>query len=219
MVAALYNSRVICEYLDQLPMAVGGCFPQTAASAGTRCGCRHWATVSWMLRCWRATRHSCGPRSCAGVAWVDGQLDKVHRGLDRIEAVDASGFGGRVDIGTITIACALGYLDFRFADAGLARPTPPALAAWFEEFGARALDAGNRARADLIAATVGCARAAARRGGDRVGQPRSGSPLPAQRNREQRGICIGQLRHQHHADQRRAYRAGEQRGHGGRGES
>ena len=35
-----------------------------------------------------------------------------------------------LDIGTVTVACALGYLDFRFPHEPW-RPTRPALAAWY----------------------------------------------------------------------------------------
>ena len=45
-------------------------------------------------------------------------------------------FGDTVDIGTITIGCALGYLDFRYADEDW-RATRPKLAAWFERFSER----------------------------------------------------------------------------------
>jgi glutathione S-transferase len=39
-----------------------------------------------------------------------------------------------VDIGSLSVACALGYLDFRYA-AEPWRETHPAIAAWFEAFG------------------------------------------------------------------------------------
>jgi len=43
--------------------------------------------------------------------------------------------GAMVDIGTLSIACALGYLDFRFA-AEPWRTDRPRLAAWFDAFSA-----------------------------------------------------------------------------------
>jgi glutathione S-transferase len=55
--------------------------------------------------------------------------------LDALDA-EADAFGGTVDIGTITTGCALGYLDFRYADEGW-RATRPKLAAWFERFAQR----------------------------------------------------------------------------------
>mgnify|MGYP005606383195 CR=1 FL=1 len=68
--------------------------------------------------------------------WTAGQLDKVTCGLAEVERRAAS-FGERVDLGTITVGCALGYLDFRFASLAW-REKYPATAAWLARFGARA---------------------------------------------------------------------------------
>lgn len=55
--------------------------------------------------------------------------------VDRAMAVlEADELGQTVDIGTIAIACALGYLDLRFAPEPW-RDTHPKLAAWFATFG------------------------------------------------------------------------------------
>ena len=67
--------------------------------------------------------------------WVDGQLDKIRTCLDAIEQA-AVGFGNRFDIGPVTLACALGYLDFRFPDIAW-RDARPAAAAWFEKISHR----------------------------------------------------------------------------------
>ncbi|MBR0745655.1 hypothetical protein JQ582_17125 [Bradyrhizobium japonicum] len=45
-------------------------------------------------------------------------------------------FGERVDIGTISFACAFGYLDLRFPDFDW-RSRQPKCAAWFTSFEAR----------------------------------------------------------------------------------
>ena len=60
---------------------------------------------------------------------------KIDGALAEMEGSTAS-FGDRMDIGTITVACALGYLDFRFPDKGW-RNSNTALAAWFEVMMAR----------------------------------------------------------------------------------
>jgi glutathione S-transferase len=65
-------------------------------------------------------------------SWVDGQKQKVTRSLDALEAEDLEG----VDIGTITIGCALGYLDFRYGDEDWRRGRPR-LAAGYEGFARR----------------------------------------------------------------------------------
>ncbi|HZI83223.1 MAG TPA: glutathione S-transferase N-terminal domain-containing protein [Casimicrobiaceae bacterium] len=67
--------------------------------------------------------------------WTSGQLDKVGGGLDEVER-RAARFGDRVDLGTIALACMLGYIDFRFAHLEWRSKRPDA-AAWFERFAAR----------------------------------------------------------------------------------
>lgn len=57
---------------------------------------------------------------------ADGQLLKIRTALD---ALEHEGLAGAFDIGTISIACALGYLDLRFA-AESWRTRRPRLAAW-----------------------------------------------------------------------------------------
>ena len=87
-------------------------------------------------RATRALRDFLRPEPFRWLAWLDGQLDKVARALDALETADAGDFGDRIDIGTITVGCALGYLDFRFPKLAW-RTGRPLLAAWFEGFAAR----------------------------------------------------------------------------------
>jgi len=68
--------------------------------------------------------------------WISGQRAKVAEVLDVLER-DADALAGELCIGRITIGCALGYLDFRFADDAW-RSGRPRLEAWFAEFSARA---------------------------------------------------------------------------------
>ena len=130
----LYDSRVICEYLDTLHQGAR-LFPPAGAERWE--ALRLQALADGIMDAALLTRYETflRPEALRWTAWVDGQLDKVNRALDRIEAVEAPGFSGRVDIGTITIACALGYIDFRFA-LGWREPRP-ALARWYERFAAR----------------------------------------------------------------------------------
>lgn len=79
--------------------------------------------------------HTLRPEEKRFQPWIDGQWAKIVAALDALER-QAAGFGDRVDLGTIAVGCALGYLDFRFADKPW-RPGRPALAAWFEGFGKR----------------------------------------------------------------------------------
>jgi glutathione S-transferase len=66
--------------------------------------------------------------------WLDLQSGKVERGLAALEAAPP-----RIDqtpnVGQITLACALGYLDFRFE--GHWRKDHPRLTEWLDAFAAR----------------------------------------------------------------------------------
>jgi glutathione S-transferase len=131
--AVLYDSRVICEYLNEL--ADGDLLPRRGAA--------RWRTLvdqsladgisdaAVLARYETAMR----PEALRWDAWTAGQLEKVASGLAALEA-RAVDFGDRVDLGTIAFGCALGYLDFRFASLGW-REGHPNAAAWFEWFGGR----------------------------------------------------------------------------------
>ena len=128
----LYDSRVICEYLNDLGR--GSLFP--AGEARWR-ALTEQALGDGMLAAAVLTRYESfvRPEAKRWDDWRSGQLGKVHSGLAEIEA-NAGTLGDRLDIGTITLGCALGYLDFRYADLDW-RARHPQAAAWFARFGAR----------------------------------------------------------------------------------
>lgn len=132
--AALYDSRVICEYLDSI--GGGRLFPRDGAARWH--ALTEQALADGMLDAGVLLRYevTARPEARRWDGWIAGQTAKLTSGLDAIEARAAS-LGARVDIGTIGIGCALGYLDLRFADLGW-RDSHPATAAWFATFGARA---------------------------------------------------------------------------------
>ena len=68
----LFDSRVVCEYLDQ---ALGGAgrFRRTATSVGRRSGYRRLATAFWMRHCWRVMSIPCGPNWPVGAT---GTMDR-----------------------------------------------------------------------------------------------------------------------------------------------
>ena len=72
--------------------------------------------------------------------WTQGQMKKIAGGLDWLEsnlAVIGDAGASDVDLGQVAVACALGYLDFRFADMNW-RVARPRLDGWFVEFSKRA---------------------------------------------------------------------------------
>lgn len=130
---ALYDSRVICRYLDDL--AGGGLHPpkprlwETLTLEATADGILDAAVLMIYEVRARPEEHRDAP-------WVEAQWAKVVRALDTLEARWMSHLAGPLDIGQIATGCALGYLDFRFADRDW-RAGRPALAAWAERFGER----------------------------------------------------------------------------------
>ncbi len=69
--------------------------------------------------------------------WLDHQAGKVTRSLAVFEAAppQRAEVTAAADVGEIAVACALGYLDMRFA--GSWRADHPALVAWLDAFAAR----------------------------------------------------------------------------------
>jgi glutathione S-transferase len=131
---SLYDSPVICEYLDSLGSAPA-LFPPSGKARWT--ALRRQALGDGILDAALLSRYETflRPKEFLWKDWFDGQQRKVKASLDALEQ-EAESFGNGVDIGLITIACALGYLDFRFA-ADEWRKGHPKLAAWYEGFSAR----------------------------------------------------------------------------------
>jgi glutathione S-transferase len=126
---ALFDSRVICEYLDGLH-AGPKLFP---AEAGRRFeALTLQALGDGMLDAGVSTRYETflRPETSRWADWVGAQKAKITHSLDHLERRVAK-LGDRIDIGTLTVACALGYLDFRYADDRW-RDGRPELAAWYE---------------------------------------------------------------------------------------
>ncbi|PKM33236.1 MAG: glutathione S-transferase, partial [Gammaproteobacteria bacterium HGW-Gammaproteobacteria-12] len=109
---ALYDSRVICEYLDTLHqgrkvLPEGGERWQVLRLAALADGLMDAALLA---RYERGVR----PAELQWSAWLDGQLGKVQRALAELER-QVGQLQGPLDLAQIGVACALGYLDFRFA--------------------------------------------------------------------------------------------------------
>lgn len=133
--AVLYDSRVICEYLDSLNQGPK-LFPAAGAARWT--ALRRQALGDGLCDAAVLTRYETflRPEEKRWDQWIDGQMRKVRGALDALEA-EAPSLGGGIDIGLIAIGCALGYMDFRYASEHW-RSSRPKLAAWYEDFAARA---------------------------------------------------------------------------------
>ncbi len=125
---ALFDSPVICEYLD----SIGDALPMFPSHGAARWrALKFQAMADGILDASVPRRGEMAkPQDEGRVAWIARQKAAVDRTLDALEADPPH---RTVDIGSLAVACALGYLDFRYA-AQPWRPTHPKLAAWYEAF-------------------------------------------------------------------------------------
>jgi glutathione S-transferase len=124
---ALYDSPVICEYLDSIGDAPK-LFPAAGPARWT--ALRRQALGDGMMDASQPRRREVAlPQDQGRAEYIALQQGKVVRALDVLEA-EADQLGPLTTIGEITIACALGYLDFRFPHEPW-RPGHPKLEAWY----------------------------------------------------------------------------------------
>jgi glutathione S-transferase len=131
----LYDSAVICEYLDTF-------------HAGRRlipaAGHERWRTLRLQALCDGVLEAAVSvfyertmrPEALHWQAWIDGQTEKAMQGLEALER-EVDGFTHEVDLGQICAGVTFGWLDFRKV-LGDVRATRPRLAGWYDGFGARA---------------------------------------------------------------------------------
>jgi glutathione S-transferase len=134
--SAIYDSRVILDYLDE--RAGGGKIvprqgPQRVAALRLQALCDGILDASILTvyesRFRKPEMHE--------AKWLELQAGKVSRALAVLEAAPPPSDAGQAlpDVGQITLACALGYRDFRFGEGW--RGEHPRLVAWLDGFAAR----------------------------------------------------------------------------------
>jgi glutathione S-transferase len=131
---SLFDSAVITAYIDQLkaphltPSDTKGRFESLTLEA----------LADGMLDAGLLIRYETfmRPQPLRWEDWVKGQGTKFNQGLDMFETRFISHLNGPLSIGSIAAACAIGWYDFRFPDAGW-RASRPKLAAWEKTFSAR----------------------------------------------------------------------------------
>lgn len=131
---ALFDSYVICEYLDSL---------HNGAKLLPASGPARWSTLTLHAAATGITEAGLLARYEEVIRkpehrnneWAQGQLAKINEGLDALEK-DVKQLSGPLNLGQIATACAIGWLEFR-KPAGDIRKGRPNLAAWYEEFSKR----------------------------------------------------------------------------------
>ena len=127
---ALFDSPVICEYLD----ATHGTGMLFAHGAARWRALRFQALGDGIMDASVPRRAEMARPADEGRTAVIHRYERaVTRSLDMLESDPPA---DHLDIGTITVACALGYLDLRFAPDAW-RTGRPKLTAWYEKMAAR----------------------------------------------------------------------------------
>lgn len=131
---AIYDSRVICEYLDSIaPRAK--MFPSGSGRwkalvlqslADEALDAALLARYEMVLR----------PESLRWPDWHAGQMAKLAASFDTLEQSWTGYLAGHLDIGVIAAGCLCGYMDFRFPEFDW-RQAHPKVSAWYEGFAKR----------------------------------------------------------------------------------
>lgn len=128
---SLYDSRVVCEYIDSLGSA--GIFPAAGPARWT--ALTRQAMGDGLLDAALLARYelTARPPEVQWPAWREALLTKVAACLDSIEAIAPELATQAPTIGEITFGCGLGYLDFRFPELEW-RASHAAAARWYARF-------------------------------------------------------------------------------------
>ena len=131
---AYYDSRVILDYLDD--RAGGGKIVPREAKARLA-ALRLQALCDGILDASILTIYETRWRRAEAhePKWLEHQAGKVTRALAALEAAPPALDAGLPNVGQITLACVLGYRDFRFGNGW--RGDHPRLVAWLDNFAAR----------------------------------------------------------------------------------
>lgn len=128
----LYDSRVICEAIDTMgPTSAPALIPSSGPQRWhilTRAALADGIADAGILIFYEG-RFRTPEQHNAG--WVARQQSKIDAGLDHLEA-SISPLAAGADYADLSLACALGHLDFRHD--GRWRQGRPRIAAWLEHF-------------------------------------------------------------------------------------
>jgi len=131
----LFDSRVICAYLDSI---------HDGKKLLPRSGAKRFEVMTLealgdgIMDAAVNNRYETAmrPPELQWQAWSDGQMGKVNAALDQIEEKWLKSLGRVPNMGSIAVAAALGYLEYRYPDLKW-RKNRKGLARWFKRFSER----------------------------------------------------------------------------------
>ncbi|WP_213878549.1 glutathione S-transferase [Pseudomonas sp. dw_358] len=125
----LYDSRVICEYLDSRH-STAPLLPAVGAARWRRLTLGSLADGMLDAALLIRYEHALRPEEKHWALWLEGQSEKIERGLAYLERECLAELEASFDLASIGVACVLGYLDFRQPQLSW-RQRYPQLAAWY----------------------------------------------------------------------------------------
>lgn len=131
---ALFDSTVICRYLDTLHG--GHKFYPAGAAEFASLTLESLADGMLDAGVMMVYEERFRPAEIRFAPWVEAQKTKILKGIDALEHHWLAHLAGPVDIGAVAVAAALGWIDLRFSDLGW-RDSHPGLAKWHAGFAAR----------------------------------------------------------------------------------
>ena len=133
--SALHDSRVILDYLDHQHVGTP-LIPRDGSARWRRLTLASMADgimdAAVLVRYETAMR----PAEKHWDQWLNEQRNKIRRTLEELEANAIAELASHFDIASISVACALGYLDFRHPDLQW-RAATPQLADWYAKVSQR----------------------------------------------------------------------------------
>lgn len=131
----IHDSRVILEYLDQ--QHVGNpLIPKEGSARWRRLTLASLADALMDAALLIRYETFLRPEEKHWSEWLDAQQEKIARTLAYFEAEAVTELSSHFDVASISVACALGYLDFRQPNLGW-RSSYPRLANWYYEVSQR----------------------------------------------------------------------------------
>ena len=128
----LYDSPVICEYLDTL----------TTDRLLPASGMARWTVLRWQALCdgildaaYNIVMERRRQAQAQSADWITQWETQIRRSLDVVNG-SLGTLPERISLAQLSLGAALGYLDFRLSDLGW-RNQHPELTAWYEDFSSR----------------------------------------------------------------------------------
>ena len=134
--SSLYDSPVICAYLDTLTS------DRLIAESGPETNSERWNILRWEALCdgvldaiYNIVMERRRDTQEQSSSWIEQWKTQVIRSLDHMEA-NIDSLPAQISLAQLSLGATLGYLDFRLSDLDWHNQRP-ALAAWYDDFSER----------------------------------------------------------------------------------